>query len=99
MCVGVRFRPAGGVPVGEEELMSFVLRQLELHKMVMKIVKKYVDEVLAEVFDIDPARLQREDPGTYFAIVMKCLAIAMNAVELAKFKLIYADYNVETSNR
>jgi hypothetical protein len=67
--------------VGEEELMSFVLRQLELHKMVMKIVKKYVDEVLAEVFDIDPARLQREDPGTYFAIVMKHFATVM---ELAR---------------
>ena len=42
------FCPVGEVFVSEEELRSFVLKQLELHKAILKVVKEYVDEHYSE---------------------------------------------------
>ena len=59
---------------GEElvtELREFALKQLKQHKEILETVKEYIDDILSSVFDIDPTTLRREDPATYYAIVME----------------------------
>jgi len=64
-------------------LEEYVRDQLELHRKVLTIVKKYVDSLLSEVFEIDPNELRSKDPATYYAIAM----------ELARS--IFINYSVE----
>jgi len=35
------------------------------------IVKNYVDSIIKEVFNVDPAELREKDPSTYYALIFE----------------------------
>ncbi len=54
-----------------EELTQFVKSQLELHRNILLIVKHYIDNIIKEVFNIDPADLREKDQATYYALILE----------------------------
>jgi len=70
-----------------EALREFAVRQLELHREILGVVKDYVDDLLRSVFGIDPIELRSKDPSTYYAITM----------ELARS--IFVNWSVEQRQR
>jgi hypothetical protein len=69
------------------EISKYVKSQLNLHYEILKLVREYVDKLLLDVFALDPDKLRREDPSTYFAIIM----------ELARS--IFVNYSVESRQK
>ena len=69
-----------GVNVSKEELEEFIGEELKTHRFILEHVKEHVDNILDEVFDVNPEVLKREDPSTYYAIIMELArSIMVNA--------------------
>jgi hypothetical protein len=69
------------------ELEEYVKHQLEVHKEILLIVKRYIDNILRDVFLVDPNEMQNKDPSTYFAIIMEIV------------RSIYVNYSVEKRSK
>lgn len=59
-----------GVEVDRDVILSWIGEELELHKTILGVVKRYYDDMLRSL-GVDPAALAEEDPSTYYALLLE----------------------------
>lgn len=61
----------GGYYINYDELVEAIKRDLRTHRLIMRIVKNHIDNILMNEFNINPEEMKKKDPSTYWAIIME----------------------------